>query len=94
MAFKPDIDDLRESPALEITLSLAKKYPGQVVAVEPNVNGMPDKLQAADVLLLDYEVALQQAHVMVLLVDHAEFKADKPTFTSVQRLVDAKGIWG
>ncbi|EXU80118.1 hypothetical protein AX13_01475 [Comamonas aquatica DA1877] len=55
---------------------------------------MPDKLQAADVLLLDYEVALQQAHVMVLLVDHAEFKADKPTFTSVQRLVDAKGIWG
>lgn len=94
LAFKPDIDDLRESPALEITLSLAKKYPGQVVAVEPNVNGMPDKLQAADVLLLDYEVALQQAHVMVLLVDHAEFKADKPTFTSVQRLVDAKGIWG
>lgn len=93
LAFKPDIDDLRESPALEITLSLAKKYPGQVVAVEPNVNGMPDKLQAADVLLLDYEVALQQAHVMVLLVDHAEFKADKPTFTSVQRLVDAKGIW-
>lgn len=94
LAFKPDIDDLRESPALEITLSLAKKYPGQVVAVEPNVNGMPDKLQTADVLLLDYEVALQQAHVMVLLVDHAEFKADKPTFTSVQRLVDAKGIWG
>ena len=93
LAFKPDIDDLRESPALEITLSLANKYPGQVVAVEPNVDDVPIKLNAANVDLLDYELALQQAHVLVLLVDHAEFKADKPTLTFVQRLVDAKGIW-
>lgn len=93
LAFKPDIDDLRESPALEITLSLANKYPGQVVAVEPNVDTVPVKLHAVNVDLLDYEVALQQAHVLVLLVDHAEFKSDKPTLTFVQRLVDAKGIW-
>lgn len=94
LAFKPDIDDLRESPALEITLALAKKYPGQVVAVEPNVEQVPAKLSNADVALVGYKDALEQANVFVLLVDHAEFKLEKPQITSVQRLIDAKGIWG
>jgi UDP-N-acetyl-D-mannosaminuronic acid dehydrogenase len=94
LAFKPDIDDLRESPALEITLALAKKYPGQVVAVEPNVNEVPTILCASNVTLAEYKIALAHAHVLVLLVDHAEFKIEKPIFSHEQRLVDAKGIWG
>lgn len=94
LAFKPDIDDLRESPALGITLALAKKYPGQIIAVEPNVDEVPAKLRAANGELVSYEHALQQAHVLVLLVDHAEFKNSKPTLSANQRLVDAKGIWG
>lgn len=93
LAFKPDIDDLRESPALEITLALAKKYPGQVVAVEPNVEQAPAKLNTADVALVGYKDALEQANVFVLLVDHKEFKLEKPQITSMQRLIDAKGIW-
>lgn len=93
LAFKPDIDDLRESPALEITLSLARKYPGQVVAVEPNVDEVPAQLGAAGVNLVSHELALQRSSVLVLLVDHLEFKAAKPTFSAAQRIVDAKGIW-
>lgn len=93
LAFKPDIDDLRESPALEITLALAKKYPGQVVAVEPNVEQVPAKLLVANVMLVDYKVALEQANVFVLLVDHEEFKLEKPQINSAQCLIDAKGIW-
>ncbi|KJH73846.1 UDP-N-acetyl-D-mannosamine dehydrogenase, partial [Pseudomonas sp. ES3-33] len=37
LAFKPNIDDLRKSPALEISLKIAQMHPGQVFAVEPNI---------------------------------------------------------
>ena len=36
LSFKPDIDDLRESPAMWITKELAKTHEGKVIAVEPN----------------------------------------------------------
>lgn len=93
LAFKPDIDDLRESPALEITLALAKQYPGQIVAIEPNIEVLPKSLDTAGVVLEEQENAVQTADVLVMLVDNKEFKVDKPVFRSAQRLVDAKGIW-
>lgn len=93
LTFKPDIDDLRESPALEITVALAKKYPGQVVAVEPNIEIIPAELCVENVVLADYEKSFEQADVLVLLVDHAEFKENKPVISSEKHLVDAKGIW-
>ena len=45
VAFKPDIDDLRESPALEITKRLVKELPGKVNVVEPNVSELSDDLR-------------------------------------------------
>ena len=93
LAFKPDIDDLRESPALEITLALAKQYPGQVVAVEPNIEVAPKSFDAAGVVLEMQKDAVQTADVLVVLVDNKEFRTDKPVLRSAQRLVDAKGIW-
>ena len=41
LAFKADIDDLRESPAVKIIAEIADKHPGQVVAVEPNIETLP-----------------------------------------------------
>ena len=93
LAFKPNIDDLRESPSLDITLKLAELYPGQVVAVEPNIEEAPAKLTKAGVRLLTLQEALEWADVLLMLVDHAEFKERIPAFRTEQRLVDAKGIW-
>lgn len=93
LAFKPDIDDLRESPALEITCALAKQYPGQVVAVEPNIVSLPGSLDGIIAKLDDLDESMETADVVVVLVDHKQFKEIKPMFRSDQRLFDAKGIW-
>lgn len=92
LAFKPDIDDLRESPALHITRDLAAEFPGQVVAVEPNVKELPKSLSGTGVTLVSLEDALS-ADVLVLLVDHKPFKALRPQMGEKQFLVDTKGIW-
>ena len=67
LTYKPDIDDLRESPALYITKRLINEgY--KVIAVEPNV----EKVEGID--LVSLEEALNKADIVVLLVKHREFK--------------------
>lgn len=66
LAFKPDIDDLRESPAVHVTAALqAQGY--DVVAVEPNIRSH-DKFA-----LVTLEDALQTADVVAVLVKHRQF---------------------
>ncbi|MBP5790444.1 MAG: UDP-N-acetyl-D-mannosamine dehydrogenase [Neisseriaceae bacterium] len=93
LAFKADIDDLRESPALKITAQLADKYPNQVWAVEPNVQTLPQKLIDKNIELVALDIALQQADVLVLLVEHKEFKSANIANSNAV-VVDTKGIWG
>ncbi|TOM16030.1 UDP-N-acetyl-D-mannosamine dehydrogenase, partial [Vibrio parahaemolyticus] len=50
LAFKPDIDDLRESPAMEITKEIAAMHSGRVIAVEPNIKKLPLNLQSVELL--------------------------------------------
>ncbi|WOH37514.1 UDP-N-acetyl-D-mannosamine dehydrogenase [Thalassotalea fonticola] len=93
VAFKPDIDDLRESPALDITKLLASKYMGQVSVVEPNIKELPQSLSEKGVDLISLDNALTQSDVVVMLVDHKEFKAYPYKKTEMQNIVDTKGIW-
>jgi UDP-N-acetyl-D-mannosaminuronic acid dehydrogenase len=66
LAFKPDIDDLRESPALHVARALkAQNY--NVVAVEPNIDSNDD------FPLLTTDQALEQADVLAVLVKHRQF---------------------
>jgi UDP-N-acetyl-D-mannosaminuronic acid dehydrogenase len=93
LAFKPDIDDLRESPALEITQQITATHPGPVLAVEPNIEELPGKL-AGHLNLTSIEAAQAEADVFLLLVDHSEFKQLELHMSKNHRLVDTRGIWG
>jgi UDP-N-acetyl-D-mannosaminuronic acid dehydrogenase len=74
LAYKANIDDLRESPALNIAVKVATAQWGSVIAVEPNINRLPEGLQAGGVQLGKFDTAIAQADIIVLLVDHQEFK--------------------
>jgi UDP-N-acetyl-D-mannosaminuronic acid dehydrogenase len=86
LAFKPDIDDLRESPSLEIACALQKSGSYQVVAIEPNVNNS----EVMGIPLVDMDRGLR-ADVLVLLVDHSVFRQIKPPKAKI--IVDTRGIW-
>ncbi len=66
LAFKPDIDDLRESPALYITRRL-KSEGVNIVAVEPNISSHPE------FEIVDYKEAVAMSDIIVFLVAHKEF---------------------
>jgi UDP-N-acetyl-D-mannosaminuronic acid dehydrogenase len=67
LAFKPDIDDLRESPALFITKRLIADGL-EVLAVEPNIETYKD------IEIVDYKKAIEKADIVTFLVAHKEFK--------------------
>lgn len=71
LAFKPDIDDLRESPALEITKQLAEQGLN-ILAIEPNIQSLPLELPS-NVKLIDFDNR-SQADIHLILVAHRKFK--------------------
>lgn len=88
LAFKANIDDLRESPALEITRELVASRIGQVMACEPNVNG-----GFVEFPLFDLNQILKEADILLVLVDHEEFKGIDREFLKEKVVIDTRGIW-
>lgn len=92
LAFKSDIDDLRESPAMAIVNELADWHRGALLAVEPNIHALPEKLQGR-CTLASIEDALAQADVLVLLVDHRQFRDIDAGQVTQPYIVDTRGVW-
>jgi len=94
LAFKPNIDDLRESPALNIAVQVADQFSDSPVLVaEPHVETLPAKLQGYDnVEFTSAEDAIDRADVVLLLVDHDAFGglADQ---AKGKRVIDTRGQW-
>ena len=67
LAFKPNIDDLRESPALYIAQRLRDEGL-EILAVEPNIKSHPE------LNIVDYTKAVDEADIIVFLVSHKEFQ--------------------
>lgn len=91
LAFKPDIDDLRESPSLAIALKIADMHPTTVYFVEPNINTLAD-VNVDNAELKHFEEEVKLADIAVLLVDHKEFKVDVK-FNDESIIIDTKGVW-
>lgn len=88
LAFKANVADLRESPALAITQKVNKLHDGPVIAVEPNIVELPPDCNFE---LTTLEKVMSSSDVIVLLVDHQEFKAISPPSRSM--VVDTRGLW-
>jgi UDP-N-acetyl-D-mannosaminuronic acid dehydrogenase len=91
LAFKANIDDLRESPAVEIADELAERFAGQVVVVEPNVRTLPTALDGK-VRLRELNEALLEADIIVILVDHAQFRRVDPIRFQAKVVIDTRGV--
>lgn len=92
LSFKPDIDDLRESPALEICQKLAATDRYEVLAAEPNIARLPNNF-IGNVELLDAEMAIARADIVLLLVDHRPFRNIPVDLLSNKHLIDTRGMW-
>lgn len=89
LTYKADVDDLRESPSLDIVRALRKKDVGEVLACDPYVSS--DNF--SEFVIHDLADVLEQSHILVLLTDHRQFK-NVPRRTLQERvIVDTRGIW-
>lgn len=94
LAFKPDIDDMRESPALNIARTVADTHPELAIqAVEPNIHELPQSLaEFPNVTLVDLDTALNDAGIIVVLVAHHEFQNIGVSLIKDDRVIDTCGI--
>ncbi|WP_312389276.1 UDP-N-acetyl-D-mannosamine dehydrogenase [Stutzerimonas nitrititolerans] len=88
LAFKPDIDDLRESPAVLIARKVSCLGLGRLLAVEPNIEKLPDELDKFE--LVGQEYAYEAADIYIALVKHREFLSAPPP---AGLCIDSIGLW-
>jgi len=93
LAFKPNIDDLRESPALHIAMLLSSMKFNEVILVEPNISQLPKEFDGTRTKLTSVDKSLKIADIVVLLVDHKEFFDIDLSLLSGKQIVDTRGIW-
>jgi UDP-N-acetyl-D-mannosaminuronic acid dehydrogenase len=87
LAFKADVDDLRQSPALEIVRRLQEDKVGRIVVCEPNIKRHPD------LPLAPLAEAIAEADIVVLLVDHRAFKTLGPAQLQDKIVIDTRGVF-
>lgn len=93
LAFKPDIDDLRESPALNIAKQINSMNFNEVLLVEPNINQIPKGFDTNTTKLTSLENAIKIVDIVVLLVDHIQFKSMDSSLLDGKQVIDTRGIW-
>ncbi len=85
LAFKADVDDLRESPAVDIVRQLIKDNVGEILISEPNLESHNE------FDLVPCEEVIRRADIILLLVDHKEYKGIKTLELNEKVLIDTRG---
>lgn len=93
LAFKADIDDLRESPSMEIVRHLKELNIGELFVSEPHVPELPAILQGDNVKFSDAETAIENADIVLLLVNHRAFKNIQIGQLADKAVIDTRGLW-
>ncbi len=95
LTFKADVDDIRESPAVEVVRLLAEDRPDlRLTVVDPHVAALPASLADAGVALsADTTGVVGSSDVVVLLVDHQVFRALDPKLLASRPVIDTRGVW-
>ena len=93
LAFKPDIDDFRESPALAIAESLAPDYGARLLIVEPFATSLPGSLASSDAQLTGFAAAMEEAELIAVLVDHSQFRKAPRSLAEGKIVYDTRGMW-
>jgi UDP-N-acetyl-D-mannosaminuronic acid dehydrogenase len=93
LAFKANVDDLRESPALEVALQLANQFGSRVKIVEPNVKDLPPEFTGSSAELTDLDEAIRTCEIAIILVDHDQFKTVPLAERRHMAVLDTRGIW-
>ncbi|WP_343527699.1 UDP-N-acetyl-D-mannosamine dehydrogenase [Sphingomonas sp.] len=93
LAFKANIDDFRESPALKIAQALAERFGPRIRIVEPYAAALPAALAATGASLIDIDVALETCEAMVVLVDHDIFRSVPLEERRGKTVLDTRGLW-
>lgn len=95
LSFKANIDDLRESPSVGIVAQVAKALPGvEILVAEPHINALPQSLSRFPNLSLGRTTdVVESADIVVLLVDHDQFRVINRSMLSGKVLYDTRGAW-
>lgn len=93
ITFKANVDDIRESPAMDVALHLAAKYGQRVKLVEPNLRKLPGEFFSYGTELVSIDDAVRSCEIALVLVDHDEFKMVPLAERRHLDVIDTRGIW-
>jgi UDP-N-acetyl-D-mannosaminuronic acid dehydrogenase len=93
ITFKANVDDLRESPSLEIAERLAERFGNRILVVEPNAAHLPLALASSGAKKVTLDDALASCGILLLLVDHDEFRKISREKLADKKTMDTRGIW-
>jgi UDP-N-acetyl-D-mannosaminuronic acid dehydrogenase len=93
LTYKADVDDLRESPAIEIVRRLAEIGVGELLLVEPHISVLPPTLAQLGLRLWDFDRAIERADILLVLVDHRAFADVDRAAVKNKIVIDTRGAW-
>ena len=93
LAFKANIDDFRESPAVKVAAALARTHGRRIRIVEPFAAALPAEFAGTGAELIDLDEAIAECPIFIVLVDHDLFRSVPLEERRGKRVYDTRGIW-